>query len=105
MDPRWQNRTPSYQLPPQATTVLARSNVSEISVEGNVSSMKKMPAARQFTKRSTSGCRVGRQLPRLFKDKTNCRPCVVEMTKLLSAAVVDIGFAKTNNGSSGEYSA
>jgi len=67
--------------------------------------MKTMPAGRQFTRRSTPNVSSAEAFPVLFRDKTNCRPCVVEMIKLLSAALGEIGFAKTNKGSSVEYSA
>src|SRR5437867_12406168 len=84
--------------------VLLRFSVSEIRPDGDVSSMKRTPAAWQVTSKSTPA--LGSvETPRLLKIKMNCRPKTVEITRLVSAMSDAVGLANTSNGSFGEYSA
>src|SRR2546426_1039891 len=83
---------------------LRRFSVSETRSDGNVSSMKRTPAAWQVTSKSTPASVGSVETPGLFKIKMNCRPKTVEITRLVSAMSDAVGLANTSNGSLGEYS-
>src|SRR5437867_13255202 len=83
---------------------LPRVTVSEINAEGNDSSIKRGPEAWQTTSKSAAVSVSTLEAPALCRRRMNCRPRVVEITKLVCDALDAVAFANTSNGSFGEYS-